>query len=394
MQTAIGNAVGQTPVQQPPGDTPFVNTDPGLSTLDNALAYVSKWVLRYDVSETDKRLYFNTYYVTFTPTRFSFSANFEGIPAGSYPYTLTRDGDGYILKIADWTQGVPGGALTAIARVVYNPANLTLVFTNPPGTDAYGWSVEGDTFLPDLTEYYASSSFVSSSYVYIENNVPAAAANKQGTISFNAEGKLLTSDASDVFAAAVNNKPTGIDWAVVGKDRKFVAGTFTDLGNLSVDSAKPVITLGGKKFAQRIALCGFICSYYEVDCCPYINGNWTAVDGNNDPLTGTGEAYFTIQAGAGYLKLKTTSGAGDTFVVDSGVYGAGLAGLDYTKNYPAYGIDVTGDLTVYDQGTNLPLLTFVNLEDVDSQKPGNSELTTRFITFKPAGKDAVIRLKK
>jgi hypothetical protein len=192
----------------------------------------------------------------------------------------------------------------------------------------------------------------------------------------------------------VNNKPAGIPWAVVGKDRKFIAGTYTDMGNLSLDPVKPVITIGTKRFAQRIGLCGFICSYYEVDCCPYINGNWMAVDTDGNPLAGSGEAYFLIQAGAGYMRLKTASSAGETSAVDSTVYGNGLAGLDYTGNYPAYGIDVTGDLTIYDQATNRPLLTFVNLEDVDSQKAGNSTLTTRFITFTPAGKTETIRLKK
>jgi hypothetical protein len=381
-------------VQEAIGNMPFVNTDPGLRTLDDALAYVSKWVWRYDVSETDQRLYFNNYYVTFTPTRFSFSANIVGIPAGSYPYTLARDGDDYILKIADWTQGVPGGSLKAIARIAYDPDNLTMVFTNPSDDDEYDWSVEGDTFLPDLTEYYASSSFASSSYVYTEDNIPATAANKVGPISFNASGSLVTTNASEVFATAVNNKPDGIAWAVVGKDRKLIGGSFTDMGSLSVDPEKPLITIGDKKFAQRIALCGFICSYYEVDCCPYINGNWLAVDADNEPLAGANAAYFTIQAGAGWMRLKKASD--DESAVDTDVYGAGLAGLSATANNAAYGINITDDLTIYDPATNLPLLTFVNLDDVDSQKEGNTSTNPnpRIITFRPAGKTTDIRLKK
>jgi predicted small secreted protein len=386
--------VSSEEVQQAIGNMPFVNTDPGLRTLDDALAYVSKWVWRYDVDETDQRLYFNNYYVTFTPTRFSFSTNLIGIPAGSYPYTLVKDGDGYILKIADWTLGVPGDSLTSIARIVYDPEKLTLVFTNPTDDDEYDWSVDGDTFLPDLTEYYASSSFVSASYTYLENNTPVTTANKVGTISFIG-GNLVTSDASEVFTAtAVNNKPNGIAWAVVGKDRKLIGGTFTDMGNLSVDPEKPLVTIGTQKFAQRIGLCGFICSYYEVDCCPYINGNWVAVDASNNVLTGSDAAYFTIQAGAGWMKAKKT--ADDDSALETGVYGAGLAGIGFDKNYPAYGIVVDDKLMIYDQATNQPLLTFDDLASVDSQGEGITATTPnpRIITFKPAGKTTTIRLKK
>jgi hypothetical protein len=380
----------------------FVTSDPGLRSLDDALSYVSKWVLRYDVSDTDQRLYFNNYYVTFTPTHFSFSSNFEGIAKGSYPYSLTRDGDGYILKIADWSQSAPGSPLKAIARIVYNPDNMTLVFTNPPDSDEYDWSVDGDTFLPDLTEYYAESSFASNSYVYIENNIPATAANKTAVISFASDGKLVTSDASDVFTdTTVNNKPSGIAWAVVGKERKLIAASYTDMGSLTLDTEKPLITLGGKQFAQRIALCGFICDYYNVDCCPYINGNWVAVDGSNNLLTSSDAAYFTIYANQGWLKATDTSSATTVNGIDSGVYGAGLASLPYSNvstndRTAAYGIAVTDDLTIYAPGSNLPLLTFVNLEDVDSQKEGNTASlpNPRIITFTPAGSAAVIRLKK
>jgi hypothetical protein len=211
------------------------------------------------------------------------------------------------------------GALTAIAKIVYDPDKLILVFANPTEDDDY-WSVEGDTFLPDLTEYYASSSFTSASYVYIENNIPTTAENKVGTISFNTAGSMVTSNASDVFNATVNNR-NEMPWAVVGKDRKLIGQSYTDMGNLSVDPDKPLITLGNKKFAQSIGLCGFICSYYEVDCCPYINGNWVAVDANNNALADSNAAYFTIQAGAGWLRLKKSAedaGAGSYFLASSG----------------------------------------------------------------------------
>jgi hypothetical protein len=363
--------------------------------LDDALVYVSKWVWRYDIDETNQRLYPNNYYITFTPTRFSFSANFAGIPKGNYPYTLTRDEAGYVLKIADWTQGAPGGALKAIANIVYDPDNLTLVFTNPSDDEDY-WSVEGDTFFPDITEYYASTSFVSSSYVYTENNIPTTTVNKVAVISFT-DGKMVTSNASEVFSTTMNNKSgsSALAWAVVGKERKLIVGTYNEIGSLSVDPEKPYITLGDKKFAQRIGLCSFICDEYGVDCCPYINGAWTAVESNSDTaLSSDNAAYFTIAANQGWIKLQKASN--DTDPVDSGVYGAGLAGLSADDNNPAYGIALTGDLTIYDQASNLPLLTFVNIEDVDSQKPGNtnSNPNPRHITFTPAGKDTVIRLKK
>jgi hypothetical protein len=391
-ETGTEGGVSYDELQKAIESTPFVNTDPGLSSLDNALAYISKWVWQYEVNETDRRLYFNNYYITFTPTRFSFSANIAGIPTGSYPYTLTKDGDSHILKIADWTQGIPGGALTAIARITYDPDKLTLVFTNPTEDDDY-WSVEGDTFLPDLTEYYTSSSFASAAYVYTESNIPASAENKVGTISFNASGALVTSDASEVFDSALNNK-SGVAWAVVGKDRKLIVSSYSEAGSISVDPEKPLITLGGKQFAQRIALCGFICTYYAVDCCPYINGNWEAVDANDNPLTGNDAAYFTIQAGAGWLRLKKSTD--DDSAVNTGVYGAGLAGLSASANNPAYGIAVNDNLTIYDQATHLPLLTFGDLASVDSQGEGITATNPnpRIITFTPAGKSAVVRLKK
>jgi hypothetical protein len=392
-ETGTEGGVSYDDLQKAIGNTPFVNTDPGLSSLDNALAYVSKWVWQYEVSETDRRLYFNNYYVTFTPTRFSFSANIAGIPKGSYPYTLTKDGDGHILKIADWTQGVPGGALTAIAKIIYDPDKLTLVFTNPTEDDDY-WSAEGDTFLPDLTEYYTSSSFASAAYVYTEDNIPASAANRVGIISFNTSGSLVTSDASEVFDSALNNKSAGVVWAVVGKDRKLIVSSYSEVGSISVDPENPFITLGNKQFAQRIALCGFICTYYAVDCCPYINGYWVAVDESNNTLTGDNAAYFTIQAGAGWLRLKKS--ADDTGAVDTEVYGAGLASLSATANNPAYGVAVNDNLTIYDQATHLPLLTFVDLASVDSMGEGITATNPnpRTITFIPAGKTAEVRLKK
>jgi hypothetical protein len=394
-ESGTAGGVSYEEVQEAIGNTPFVNTDPGLRTLNDALAYVSKWVWEYEVSATDRRLYFNNYYVTFTPTRFSFSANFAGIPKGSYPYTLTEDGDGYRLEIADWTQGVPGGGLTAIAKIAYDPEKLTLVFENPSDEDDY-WSVEGDTFHPDLTEYYASSSLASSSFTFIENSIPATAANRAGTISFNTAGSLVTSNASEVFIdAAVNNKPNGIAWAVVGRERKLVAGSYSELGALSVDTENPLVAIGGKQFAQRIGLCGFICDYYAVDCCPYINGNWVAVDESNDPLAGDNAAYFTIAANAGWLRLKKS--ADDDSAVAASVYGTGLAGLSATENNPAYGIVVgNGNLAIYDQATNLPLLTFGDLASVDSQGEGITATTPnpRIITFTPAGKTATVRLKK
>jgi hypothetical protein len=393
-ETGTEGGVSYDELQDAIVNTPFVNTDPGLSSLDNALAYISKWVWQYEVSETDRRLYFNNYYVTFTPTRFSFSANIVGIPQGSYPYTLTKDGDSHILKIADWTQGIPGGALTAIARITYDPDKLTLAFANPTDEDDY-WSVEGDTFLPDLTEYYASSSFTSSAYVYTESNIPTSAANKVGSISFNVSGSLVTSDASDVFDSALNNKSAGVAWAVVGKDRRLIVGSYSDAGSISVDPEKPFITLGNRKFAERIGFCGFVCTYYAVDCCPYINGNWAAVDASNNVLTGDDAAYFTIQAGAGWLRLQKS--ADDDGAVSAGVYGTGLAGLSATANNPVYGVAVAdGNLTLYDQATHLPLLTFVDLASVDSQGAGITATTPnpRIITFTPAGKTAELRLKK
>jgi hypothetical protein len=392
-ETGTGGNVSYEDLQEAIENTPFVNTNPSLNSLDNALSYVSKWIWQYEISETDRRLYFNNYYVVFSPTLFSVSANFAGIPKGNYPYTLTRDEDGHILKIADWTQDAPGGELRAIARITYDPANLTLVFTNPSEDDDY-WSVEGDTFLPDLTEYYAGSSFVSNAYVYIENDIPTSAADKVGTISFNTSGGLVTSDASGVFDTALNNKSSGVTWAVVGKERKLIVSSYSEAGSISVDSEKPFITLGNKKFAQRIALCGFICTYYAVDCCPYINGDWVAVDEQNNPLTGANAAYFTIAANAGWLKLKRS--AANTGAVDSAVYGTGLAGLSATINNPAYGIAVDDNLTIYDQATHLPLLTFDDLKSVDSQGEGISAdyPNPRIITFTPAGKTAVVRLKK
>jgi hypothetical protein len=245
-----------------------------------------------------------------------------------------------------------------------------------------------------LTAYYAASSFVSSAYVYVENNIPSSAANKVGTISFNTAGSLVTTDASEVFDTALNNKSGGVAWAVVGKERKLLVSSYSEVGAVSVDPEKPFITLGNKKFAQRIALCGFICTYYAVDCCPYINGNWVAVNEQNVPLAGANAAYFTIAANVGYFRLKKS--ADDEGAVDAGVYGAGLAGLSATENNPAYGIAVDDNLTIYDQATHLPLLTFDDLESVDSQGEGITSTTPnpRIITFKPAGKTAVIRLKK
>jgi hypothetical protein len=255
--------------------------------------------------------------------------------------------------------------------------------------------VEGDTFLPDLTEYYATSSFVSSAYVYVENNIPASAANKVGTISFNTTGNLVTTDASEVFDTALNNKSGGVAWAVVGKERKLLANSYSEIGVVSVDPEKPLITLGDKQFAQRIALCGFICTYYGVDCCPYINGNWDAVNESDAVLTGTDAAYFTIAANQGWFKLQKSTE--DNGPVDAAVYGAGLAGLSADSNNPAYGIAIDeNNLTIYDQTTHQPLLTFVDLASVDSQGEGITAITPnpRIITFKPAGKDTVIRLKK
>jgi hypothetical protein len=372
--------------------TPFITTDPGLGTLDSALAYISKWVWYYK----DAGRAHPPYYLTLTPTRFSFSSAFAGIPKGAYPYTLTKDGDGYVLKIADWSSSTPGAALKPIAKIVYDPEQLTMVFTNASDDDDY-WDVDGDTFLPDLTEYYAATGFVSSSYVYIENNVPATGANKIANISF-VSGNLATTDASEVFTnTAVNNKPGGIVWWVIGKERKFIASTsYVDMGTITLDPEKPIITLGDKKFAQRLALCGFICTYYAVDCCPYINGNWVAVDDLNADLIDSRKAYITIQAGAGWLKIKKASSDDDT--VDPDVYGAGLAGLVFgSGNVSAYGISVTDDLTIYAPESNLPLLKFNNLEDVDSQKPGNTSSlpNPRIITLTPAKAGAsVIRLKK
>jgi hypothetical protein len=134
--------------------------------------------------------------------------------------------------------------------------------------------------------------------------------------------------------------------------------------------------------------------YTAVDCCPYINGNWVAVDEQNEPLTGDNAAYFTIFANAGYFRLQKS--ADDSGAVDTGVYGAGLVGLSATDNNPAYGVAVADGLMIYDQATHLPLLTFVDLASVDSQGEGITATNPnpRIITFTSAGKTAVVRLKK
>jgi hypothetical protein len=235
--------------------------------------------------------------------------------------------------------------------------------------------------------------------VYIENNIPTTAINKTGTISFSS-GNLVTSDASEVFASTVNNKSGGIPWWVIGKERKFIASTsYTDMGTLTLDPEKPMITVGDKKFAQRLALCGFICTYYAVDCCPYINGDWVAVDESNIALADNRQAYFTIYANQGWLKIKKA--AADDGIVDTSVYGDGLASLVYDASNAgrktAYGIALTDDLTIYAQESNLPLLKFNYLEDVDSQKEGNTASlpNPRIITLTPVKEGAaVIRLKK
>jgi hypothetical protein len=390
------DGVTQDELEQATMAAEFTSSNPSLPTLDKALTYFSKWV-RTGQGDTERTIL--SYYVNFTPSRFGVSSAFAGIPKGSYPYSLTRDGDGYILKIAAWFNSDPGAAdsLKPVARIAYDPDKLTLVFNNYSDDDAdIDWGVDGSTFSPDLTEYYTATDFVSSTWVSLSGNIPDSAANRQGTISFSS-GNMVTSNASEVFTStAVNNKSTGITWAVIGKERKLIASSSSvDLGTLTLEPEKGTITLGGQKFAQTIALCGFICSYYEVDCCPYINGNWAAIDEEGEVyVDDSKQANFYIMAGQGYMKVTKTKDGTDA--VDSSVYGEGLASIN-TETAKAYGIAVADGLAIYAPGSNLPLLTFNNLEDVDSQKVGNSATTPnpRIITLTPAKAGAsVIRLKK
>ena len=307
----------------------FVNTDPRVDTLDKALAYFSKWMVS-SIDGFDQILLYQS--VSFSPTLFSVDyLDFGALAPGKYAYRLVKDGSSCLLSVADWLQYAPSdpAALRPAARISYNAEKMEMTFTNVPGGPFQVWGDEGTVFAPDMTPYFESAGIKTSKWIHVTSaDVPQSEAGYRADISFNTEGAIVTSDASQVFQAAVNNK-VNTWWGIIGRERKLIVGTAgVDLGTVNFNPGKN-LTVGNKKFANAIDPCGYICSYRNVDCCPVINGTWAVTDGNGVVNTAN-PAYIVISGAARVWKANNEKGG--TGAVNVPAYGAGLASITAADN--------------------------------------------------------------